>query len=370
MKKAAKAETTKPGVNGTKVESIADRRAAKAAAAPRKGWKCESCNTKNQPAPADAVVEKCRKCGEPSPAQKLQIANALGNLGGGVNTADNVEEAARREEGLGDKKRVALPADANLPFPGGRFDSQKSWDNLIRQRGVVRSCERIYNDLAGQAKEARTTLEKEQTTLNTMIDVADEKRRTDAKQPYLKEAGDEAPTRKPCAWEREHPGRTCPICSAPTGATLPSLANGKAPESKDHLAAAEVMLHEGLAPLVDALRKVNIVTSTSALAVLPADDRDALAKHAAAPGVIPPAIVLTAHIAAEIDEHQSVQQNCTKCGERLWYRKSGAAAFAKDTFVMLTVCDGTAASKKPEPARRTLHTGRTGKTPQSPGTTT
>jgi hypothetical protein len=117
---------------------------------------------------------------------------------------------------------AATPEDAPstarmLPFPRPPFDMAKAWDQVVTMRGKIRELT-IEHERAERAADIEKKNLKAKTdelatahlALDRLIDRIQEEKATSG-DPLMPT---ETVGRTPCAWEREHPGEVCAICSS------------------------------------------------------------------------------------------------------------------------------------------------------------
>lgn len=229
-----------------------------------------------------------------------QVKAGLQNLSGGVATAQDIENAARAEEGL-----PPLEAAGLLDF--GPFNPDNALKAIFEKSAEVRELQADYERKKDLAKDAKTELDIASKALVNIIESL-KNRRTQAlnpSQPFLRDvSGDAAApsmTQSRCPWEREHPGQSCPICTAANAKDLvPALESEVHPEHEGHAAIAEAArVQNVLIPLTKQLQGVNIFVTVEDLQTLSTEDLEALRSYASEPTVMPPHIITKTCIAAK-----------------------------------------------------------------------
>lgn len=134
-------------------------------------------------------------------------------------------------------------------------------------------------------------------------------------QPYLKDVSAEQPapvSSSTCPWEREHPGQSCPICTAANAKDLvPALESEVHPEHEGHATIAEAArVKNVLEPLAEKLRHVHVIASVEDLQQLSTEDLTAITSYADEPTPMPPQLVARCCVAAEPG---SIIQVCQRC---------------------------------------------------------
>ncbi len=116
---------------------------------------------------------------------------------------------------------AATPEDApqpvRLPFPRPPFDLEKAWRQITEKRETVRTLAVEALQASSRAKSATeakkaadTALSEAHAELDELIDHFEEERRASGDEPEQLAL----PGRQPCAFERDHPGEQCHICSS------------------------------------------------------------------------------------------------------------------------------------------------------------
>lgn len=247
------------------------------------------------------------------------IKAGLQALSGGIATSQDVENAARAEEGL-------APIDQELPLDFGPFNSDAALKAIFEKSAEVRELQADYDRKKDAAKDAKSELDTAAKALVNIIESL-KNRRTQAlnpTQPYLRDVAGDAPSSSPCPWERDHPGQTCPVCSEAKAVNLqPALESEVHPEHEGHAATAErARVQNVLEPLRVKLEAVNLFVETAELAGLSTEDLNALESYATEPSVIPPHIFAKTCVA---DAPGSLMQMCTTCGMALRSEADNAA---------------------------------------------
>lgn len=347
-------------VNGVlAVEKDADAPAAAAESASPisdpEPWICENCGTTNDPAPPDAIVEKCGKCSEPSAKQKARIDGMLGNLSGGVGTAKDVEETARQMEGVAPiKQPLAPPKDRMLPYRGtsqaGRFDADDALEALKEARGRVVYCEEDHEADVKRAKASGQRLKDAQEEFNQLFDSIYERKVKADDQPdmFAEAERRDALARSGCPVERST-GAPCPACQS-------QRAKGKDadpseplhPAHPQHEEVAKALLIKDLNDLQARLEKKNFFIEAAALQLVPVADLQVLQRYSVQTGIVPPELILKAHTAAAPGTDR---QECKRCGAVLIDRKDidNGVTFYPDNVSVGLDCEGPAADQAPKP---------------------
>lgn len=220
-----------------------------------------------------------------------QIAAGLRGLSGGIATAQEVENAARSEEGL----------DPLLPLDFGPFNPDTALKAIFEKSAEVRELQSNYETKKEAASDAKKELDIAAKALVNIIESL-KHRRTQAlnpTQPYLRPV-DDAAAGSGCPWEREHPGQVCPICSAAQAKDIvPALESAVHPNHEQHVDTAQAAHLLTLAPLAKKLEAVNLFVTVEDLETLSADDQMALESYTSEPTVIPPQLLARCCCAAE-----------------------------------------------------------------------
>lgn len=280
-----------------------------------------------------------------------EIKAGLMNLSGGITTAQEVENAARSEEGL----------EPLLPLDFGPFNSDAALKAIFEKSAEVRLLQADYDEKKEAASDAKKELDIAAKALVNIIESL-KHRRTQAlnpSQPYLADVSTGATSgSSACPWERAHPGQVCPICSAAQAKDIaPALESAVHPEHEHHLETAQSAHLLVLAPIAEKLKAVNLFVTVDDLESLPAADLAAVESYASEPTVIPPHILTRCCVAAAPG---SLMQLCQRCEIRLadetdrsasfdWYPEGALVGFDCDKQVATTdtavsVPDGTTAT--------------------------
>lgn len=314
----------------------------------KKQWTCAECDTANIVNDGDdtEIANSCSECGAVRHEEELEDVDAdtdafgaddlsvddikagLQNLSGGIATSQDVENAARAEEGL-----PPLEAAGLLDF--GPFNPDNALKAIFEKSAEVRELQADYDRKKESASEAKKELDVASKALVNIIESL-KNRRTQAlnpSQPYLKDVSGDAPapslSTSRCPWERDHPGQSCPICTAAQAKDLiPALESEVHPEHEGHAAVAEAArVKNVLEPLAAKLANVHIFVTADDLAPLSKDDLDALELYATEPSPIPPHVLVKSCVAAEPGSMIQVCQRCERIlrndventPERGWY---------------------------------------------------
>lgn len=141
-----------------------------------------------------------------------------------VNTMPAVEAFAHAIAAQAHQHAGATPEDApakpaRLPFPRPPFDVEKHLRRLSEKSAEIRELTvlvlRADEDAKRAAKAKQTAHESLETAheeMNELVTVMLDEHQAEADGPAEQLALHE-PGRTPCAWERDHPGEVCGICS-------------------------------------------------------------------------------------------------------------------------------------------------------------
>lgn len=281
-------------------------------------WVCK-CGSVNNPehAPEDHDLTTCVSCGasafdqededEPDPPSIEDVKAGLSNLAGGIATAQDVENAARSEEGL-------PPRDQELPLDFGPFNSDAALKAIFEKSMEVRALQADYDDKKDAAKDAKSELDIASKALVNIIESL-KNRRTQAlnpTQPYLADVSGQAPAATGCPWERDHPGQACPICVQAKAELINVDVNSEVhPEHAGHAAIAEAArVKNVLVPMQKQLEAVNVCLTIEDLQSVSTEDLAALEAYATEPSVMPPHILSKTCVAAAPG---SIAQVCGTC---------------------------------------------------------
>lgn len=324
-------------------------------------WKCE-CGTVNDPEAEDladdADPDVCKNCGKSAFDQPEVLAEltidavkaGLQNISGGVATSQDIENAARAEEGLPPMEAAGL-----LDF--GPFNSDNALKAIFEKQAEVRSLQADYDRKKEIAKDTKGELDIASKALVNIIESL-KNRRTQAlnpSQPFLKDVSGDAVASaenmraagiSTCPWEREHPGQSCPICTRAQAEDLvPALESEVHPDHEGHAAIAEAArVKNVLLPMVDELARVTIFVTVEDLQPLSVEDLNALREYATEPSPIPPQILVRSCVAAEPG---SLIQVCQRCERILRNDTEGLGWFAVDVRVGLS-CEVAPQQVEPE----------------------
>lgn len=237
-----------------------------------------------------------------------QIKNGLANLSGGVATSQDIENAARAEEGLPPKGQSELPLDF------GPFNADAALKAIFEKNAEIKSLQADYDEKKEWASDAKKELDKANRALVAIIDSLKNRRQQalNPSQPYLREVTDAAPASSACPWELAHPGQKCPICTAAAEKKLvPAVESEVHPEHEGHAAIAEAArVQNVLIPLQKKLVTVNLFVTIDDLQPLASEDLSALITYADEPSVMPPQLFTRTCVAAE---HGTLVQICGRC---------------------------------------------------------
>lgn len=243
------------------------------------------------------------------------VKAGLQRLSGGIATAQDVENAARAEEGL-----PPLEPQPDLPLDFGPFNSDAALKTIFDKQTEIKALQADYDDKKEAAKEAKDELDKANRGLVGIIDSLKNRRQQalNPSQPYLADVGGTPATfRTGCPWERNHPGQACPICSASqaVGIKHPALESPVHPEHEAHEStAAAAHAQNVLEPLRLKLEAMNIFVIIEQLQTLVTEDLQALQAYADEPSVIPPQLLAHMCVAAAPG---SIVQCCQTCDRTL-----------------------------------------------------
>lgn len=290
-------------------------------------WICTNCGTENPPAPADALVEKCTKCDEPSPAMKARIDAALTGHNLGVGTAEEVEQTARQQEGVSGaaaSTSAGKPVDRPLPLRGttssGRFDAVDAWERLEELRDNVIFCQRDHDADVKRAKASGQRLKDAEDDYFKMFDAFREQREKAAHQPDMfseQQRRDELASSE-CEIERQT-GAPCPACQSQRAKGKPAKPGDPLhPAHVQHAEVAKALLIKDLEELRARLIKKHLHLTIAEIQDLSVADLQVLQRYGAQRGRIPDekaaVLIARAHVAAEAGTER---QECRQCGEVL-----------------------------------------------------
>jgi len=249
----------------------------------------------------------------PSDLTEDQVKAGLANLSGGIATAQDVENAARAEEGLPPLESAGL-----LDF--GPFNPDAALKAIFDKSVEVDLLRSSWQRKAEDAKDAKKEYEIGSSALLNLINTFKLRRQhaLNPSQPYLKDVSGDAPapslSTSRCPWERDHPGQSCPICTAAQAKDLvPALESEVHPEHEGHAAVAEsARVKNVLEPLAEKLRAVNVHATAPDLQPLSTDDLNALIAYADEPTPMPPQLIARCCRAAEPGTLLQVCQNCDR----------------------------------------------------------
>lgn len=258
-----------------------------------------------------------------------QIAAGLQRMSGGIATAQDVENAARAEEGLPPLEGAGL-----LDF--GPFNSDAALKAIFEKSAEVRTLQADYDRKKEAASDAKRELDLAAKALVAIIESL-KNRRSQAlhpSQPYLKDVSGDAPASSACPWELAHPGQECPVCSqAKKQLTNVDVNSEVHPEHERHAAIAEAArVKNVLIPLSEKLVAVNVYADPLELAGLSTDELNGLIAYADEPTPMPPHILVKTCVALAPGE---MAQCCGTCGlvlatittERGWYPEGARVGF-------------------------------------------
>jgi hypothetical protein len=251
------------------------------------------------------------------------VKAGLDAMAGGVATAQDVENAARAEEGL-------PPKEPSLPLSfGGPFKADAALKAIFDKTVEITKLQLIYNERKEEAAEAKKDLDKAQTSLVNIIEAL----RQQSINPTLQDVSG-------CPWERDHPGQTCPICVEVRRVKMNPDAGSEAhPDHSGHAATAEAArVKNMLEPLTEALANVNLIATVSDLQGLSAEDLSALVSYSIEPSLIPPHVVTRCCVAAEPG---TVVQQCKNCGRTLAAATDEEGFYNVDDLVGFECLGGT-----------------------------
>lgn len=323
-------------------------------------WTCPECKTVNATTEVDGditvTMRACKECGAVRPdssddeadliadsnsdldatdfdASELttdDINAGLQNLSGGIATSQDIENAARAEEGLPPKGQSELPLDF------GPFNADAALKAIFEKQAEIKTLQADYDEKKDEAKEAKSELDKANRALVAIIDALKNRRQQalNPSQPYLREVNDAAPSlgNSRCPWERDHPGQSCPICTAAQAKDItPALESAVHPENEKHAETAEAArVLKVLAPLTLELKKVNVFALPDELAALSTEDLQSLQLYVEEPSPIPPQIFAKTCRAAE---RGSIIQVCQSCERVLLDITAGVEPYPVDARV-------------------------------------
>lgn len=312
-------------------------------------WICTNCGTTNDAAPADAIVEKCSKCSEPSEAQKARIAAGLGTIGGGVGTAAEVEETARKMEGVAPPPRQPLPPprDRTLPYRGttkaGRFDAFDALDALKESRDRVVYCQSDHDADVKRAKASGQRLKEAETEYFELFDSIYERKEKADIQPELGLEQEDPYVASDCQVERST-GAPCPACQSQRAKGKPADPSEPLhPAHPQHEEVAKALLIKDMNELLARLQKKNFYLDIAELTLLPVGDLQVLQRYGAQRGRIPSTeagvLIMKAHLAAVPGTDR---QECKRCGVALIDRKDldAGSTFYPDNVNVGLDCEG------------------------------
>lgn len=308
-------------------------------------WTCV-CGTVNDPdhLPEDGDPDICTSCGASAFLQDEEdpgdedgagtptiddIKAGLQNLSGGIATSQDIENAARAEEGLPPKGQSDLPLDF------GPFNPDAALKAIFEKQAEIIGLQADYAEKKEWANDAKKELDKANVGLVNIIE-SFKKRRQQAlhpSQPYLREVSDTAaPAKASCPWERDHPGQDCPICSrAKAEQLVPAVESEVHPEHEGHTAVAEAArVKNVLDPLADKLVALNVFTESIELQQLTTEELTALIAYAEEPTPMPPQLVARCCRAAEPG---SIVQVCLACEQVLHTGTNGGTPYPVGALV-------------------------------------
>lgn len=238
------------------------------------------------------------------------VKAGLQGLSGGIATAQDVENAARAEEGL-------PPIDQELPLDFGPFNSDAALKAIFEKSAEVRVLQADFDRKKEAAKDAKGELDIAAKALVNIIESL-KNRRTQAlnpTQPFLADVSGDTKAAG-CPWEVAHPGQHCPICEQAKAKLITVDVNSEVhPEHAGHAAIAEAARRKTLLePLAAQLATVNLYVEVDELAGITAEDLAQLVAYVAEPSPIPPQILARCHVAAEPG---SIMQVCQRCETNL-----------------------------------------------------
>jgi hypothetical protein len=341
-------------------------------------WICTNCGTENAPAPADALVEKCTKCDEPSPAMKRRIDVALGNHNLGVGTAEEVEATARQQEGVSGAAPASTNRPVDRPLPmrgtssGGRFDIVDAWEDLEEKRDSVLFCERDHEADVKRAKQSGQRLKEAQEAYFEAFDAFREQREKAAHQPdmFVEQERRTQFESSECEIERAT-GAPCPACQSQRAKGKPAKPGDPLhPAHAQHADVAKSLLVKDLEELRGRLVKKALHLTIPEIQDLPVAELQVLQRYGAQRGRIPDekaaALIAKAHVAAE---GGTDRQECRRCGEILIDRAAfddGAKPFATMSIVGPFTCPGDKPDVAPPAPAETSETAAGTETAASP----
>lgn len=210
-----------------------------------------------------------------------------------------------------DANKTACTADEGDGFE--RFNANKAMSAIIAKNIEVQAARDKHDSLKKAAAEAKKTLDQDEAALGRIISQFARARETqNSPQAMLPLNGQPAAIDSNCPWERAHPGQACIVCLEATRHKLDPDVNSEVhPEHAGHEQVANDA-HDAkvLIPLLPKLEAKGFHCDLMDLQALDGDELQQLLDWVDQNGIVPPAILATAHVAAAAGTIAQVCKNC------------------------------------------------------------